>query len=280
MMDGRIGAIRDALDEAGFQDVALMSYATKFASACYGPYREAIGTDDQPGTRDAETMRHAKSRFLAHMSHELRNPLTPLKGLLQIALQQQESDGEVDRQLLVKSLKQVDRLTKLVDGLLDLSRLETGRLSYAKQPTELCEMLEEFMGSWRTRHGQERFVMDLPARPITLELDAAGFEQVLNNLLDNALRFSPEDEPITMRVRLEGEHVVIEVEDHGVGLNEATAKRVFERFYQGDNSATRSGSLGLGLYISRKIVEEHNGKISIRSERGERTVVEVSLPLR
>ena len=109
---------------------------------------------------------------------------------------------------------------------------------------------------------------------------AAGFEQVLNNLLDNALRFSPEDEPITMRVRLEGEHVVIEVEDHGVGLDEATAKRVFERFYQGDNSATRSGSLGLGLYISRKIVEEHNGKISIRSERGERTVVEVSLPLR
>lgn len=221
-----------------------------------------------------------KDEFISIASHELRNPLTPLKGLLQIALQQQESDGEVDRQLLVKSLKQVDRLTKLVDGLLDLSRLETGRLSYAKQPTELCEMLEEFMGSWRTRHGQERFVMDLPARPITLELDAAGFEQVLNNLLDNALRFSPEDEPITMRVRLEGEHVVIEVEDHGVGLDEATAKRVFERFYQGDNSATRSGSLGLGLYISRKIVEEHNGKISIRSERGERTVVEVSLPLR
>ena len=116
--------------------------------------------------------------------------------------------------------------------------------------------------------------------PITLELDAAGFEQVLNNLLDNALRFSPEDEPIIMRARQDGEHVFLEVEDHGVGLDEETAQRVFERFFQGDNSAKRSGSLGLGLYISHKIVEEHNGNISIRSERGERTVVEVSLPLR
>jgi signal transduction histidine kinase len=221
-----------------------------------------------------------KDEFISIASHELRNPLTPLKGLLQIALQQHENEGEVDRQLLVKSLKQVDRLTKLVDGLLDLSRLETGRLSFAKQSTDLCEMLEEFIVSWRSRHGDDRFILDIPDKPITLELDAAGFEQVLNNLLDNALRFSPEDEPIIMRARQDGEHVFLEVEDHGVGLDEETAQRVFERFFQGDNSAKRSGSLGLGLYISHKIVEEHNGNISIRSERGERTVVEVSLPLR
>ena len=221
-----------------------------------------------------------KDEFISIASHELRNPLTPLKGLLQIALQQHEHDGSVDRQLLTKSLKQVDRLTKLVDGLLDLSRLETGRLSFAKHSIDLVAWLDEIMSIWRGRHRDDRFQLECERTPILLEVDAAGLEQVLNNLLDNALKFSPENTPITVRLFTTSHHATLQVEDMGVGLDAEAASKVFERFYQGKNAIRSGGSLGLGLYISRKIVREHDGSISLRSERGERTVVEVSLPLR
>lgn len=246
---------------------------------------------DRPGEDEALymcmmrdiTARHEreqrKDEFLSVASHELRGPLTPLKGLLQIARQQHEQGRPVDGQLLTKALGQIERLRRLVDGLLDLSRMETGRLTFTPQPTDLVELVREQVELWCARHGHGRFELDLPEAPLIMELDASGIGQVLNNLLDNALKFSPEDEAIRVGLSTESDPwVTLTIEDHGVGLDPELGERVFERFFQGPN-AISAGSLGLGLFISRKIIQEHNGKIKFRSYNGERTVVEVLLPM-
>lgn len=229
------------------------------------------------------TQRHAreqkKGEFLSVVSHELRNPMTPLRGLLQIAISQQQSGQEIPTALLPKALSQVERLTRLVDGLLDVSRFETGKFSFTKQRTDLTHLIDELASSWVSRHGAERFALTLPNAPIFLEIDAAGIEQVLNNLLDNALKFSDDGSVIELSLDADAEHATLTVRDTGVGIETHELERIVEQFYQASEGLGASGSLGLGLYISHKIVTEHRGEISFTSVRGEWTRVEVCLPL-
>lgn len=229
------------------------------------------------------TQRHAreqkKGEFLSVVSHELRNPMTPLRGLLQIAISQQQSGQDIPVALLPKALSQVERLTRLVDGLLDVSRFETGKFSFTKQRTDLTHLIDELASSWVSRHGAERFALTLPHAPLFLDIDAAGIEQVLNNLLDNALKFSDEDSVIELSLESDTEHATLTVCDQGVGIDADELERIIEQFYQSSEGLGASGSLGLGLYISHKIVTEHRGKITFSSVRGEWTRVEVCLPL-
>ncbi len=218
-----------------------------------------------------------RDEMLSIASHELRNPLTPLKGLLQIALQQRERDEDVDGSLLRKAEHQVQRLGKLVDGLLDLSRVETGRLVQARTRIDLGKLVLTHVSSL----GEARARTHVRAREgdVFVLGAASNLEQVVGNLLDNALKYSPNDTLVSVGLEVDGPRAVLTIEDHGVGMSEEERERVFERFYRAPAGRAKVGGLGLGLYITRRIIQEHDGLIQVSSELGCGTVVEVSLPV-
>ncbi len=221
-----------------------------------------------------------KGDLLSIASHELRNPLTPLRGLLHMIKQDYQQSGHIETDLLHKAQNQVERLVKLVDGLLDVSIVETGKFSYSKKSHDLRELVDELIAGWCIRHGDERFELELPIQPLTLNIDAAGIEQVLHNLLDNAIKHSPEERPIRVSLHKQKDEAILRVEDRGKGFAMENSKKLFNRFTQGQNMTPRHGSLGLGLYVCKRIVEEHGGTICIDSAVNQGTTVAVSLPLR
>lgn len=222
-----------------------------------------------------------KGDLLSIASHELRNPLTPLRGLLQMLQHECQQTGQVNPELIFKAQNQVERLVKLVDGLLDLSIVETGKFSYSKKNHDLREILDELLAGWCIRHGDERFELELPASPLHVHVDAAGIEQVINNLLDNAIKHSPEEKPIVIKLqRLDEEgQARVEIQDRGTGFHVQSSEHLFERFTQGQNTTPRHGSLGLGLYICKRIIEEHRGQIVLTSTPTKGTTVVVTLPM-
>ena len=219
-----------------------------------------------------------KEDLLSIASHELRNPLTPLKGLLQLAMQQHEEDREVDYSLLQKAEAQVSRLVRLANTLLDVSRMESGRMTLQLEPLDISSVLDDLLGVWVARYGQERFQISLPQTPCVLMLDISAFEQVLSNLLDNAIKHSPSHEPIFVTARAQERQVEIIIEDRGVGIERARLPMLFKRFYQAEPQQRARAGLGLGLYICQKIIQEHQGQISIESDRGGPTIVRLRLP--
>lgn len=219
-----------------------------------------------------------KEELLSVASHELRNPLTPLKGLLQLAMQQHEEDKEVDFSLLQKAEAQVSRLVKLANTLLDVSRLESGRLDLQLERHDLVSTLEDLLAVWLMRYGQDRFQLSLPSTPCMVKLDLAAFEQVLSNILDNAIKYSPSHETIFITLRTLAGQCELLVEDRGVGIEKHKLPMLFKRFYQGESSRRHRGGLGLGLYICQKIMKEHSGAIFIESDKGGPTIVHVQLP--
>jgi signal transduction histidine kinase len=221
-----------------------------------------------------------KGDLLSIASHELRNPLTPLKGLLHMLKQDYQQHGNVQVELIHKAQNQVERLVKLVDGLLDLSIVETGKFSYSKKNHDLRELVDELVAGWCIRHGDERFELEMPMEPLPINIDAAGIEQVLHNLLDNAIKHSPEERPIFIQLTTTQEEAILRVEDRGKGFVMEHSSQLFDRFTQGNNMTPRHGSLGLGLYVCKCIIEEHDGSIRIDSVVNQGTTVVVSLPLR
>ena len=220
-----------------------------------------------------------QKELLSIASHELRNPLTPLKGLLQLAILQHEEENTVDFNLLQKAESQVTRLVRLANTLLDVSRLDSGQLTSQKDIVNVNVALEETINFWIARYGSNRINLSLPDQPGNLRLDLSAFEQVINNLLDNAIKFSPSHEPIFVTLKHVDNHAIIHVEDRGVGIESSHIPHLFKRFYQAEHTKKARGSLGLGLYISHKIVLEHNGTIHIDSKRGGPTTITLTFPL-
>ena len=224
-----------------------------------------------------------KEDVLSIASHELRNPLTPLRGLLQMIDQDHRRHGRIEPDHLHKAQDQVERMVKLVDGLLDLSIVETGRFSYSKTRHDLRELVDELIAERCVRDGDERFALELPGEPLPAWVDAAGIEQVLHNVVDNALKHSPEG--TIVRVVLSADHALgvanLMVRDAGPGFDSEAHPLLFDRFTQGPSALKPGhGSLGLGLYICRRIIEEHEGSIELHSAPGQGTTVAVRLPIR
>jgi signal transduction histidine kinase len=216
----------------------------------------------------------ARAEFIANASHELRTPLFSLGGFLEL-LSDEELDEETRAEFLATMREQVERLTRLASDLLDLSRLDAGRLRVEREPLELedvaRDLVEEFQALARTGD-----------RSLELELDGAAHvlgddERALRigrALVENALRHTPAGTRVVVRAA-DGERPVLEVEDDGPGIPASELGQVFDRFYRGDGSLA-SGS-GLGLAIARELAERMDGRIEVESEPG-RTVFRLLLP--
>ena len=222
-------------------------------------------------------LEHARREFIANASHELRTPLFSLGGHLEL-LVEEDLDDATRREFLGRMREQVDRLTKLAGELLDLSRLDAGRLRVDRDPVDLAQvtelLLEEF-DSLAQGTGHELSRDGVDGNPTGLG-DQQRILQVGRALVENALRHTPAGTHVVVSAGRNGDRVALSVEDDGPGISETAAVQVFERFYRGDTGGRASGS-GLGLAIARELAVAMQGEIELSSEPG-RTVFTFWLP--
>jgi PAS domain S-box-containing protein/excisionase family DNA binding protein len=244
--------------------------------------REELLERERQAREASEAAVRARDEFLSIASHELRNPLATVKGHAQIVLRRFERDGQLDAERATEALRaiacQSDKLHRLIDQLLNVSRLETGKLQLERQKVDVGAVVEQVVSNARARGDDHAISLTAPGS-LEVEVDPLRLEQVLTNLLDNAIKYSPEGGSIEVGVsRSMDDALEIAIRDHGPGVPPEKRPLIFERFYQAHGNGHKSG-LGLGLYVSRQIVELHGGEITAEfpSDGGSRFVV--GLPL-
>lgn len=226
---------------------------------------------------DLAELERQRKELLANVSHELRTPLAALQGNLENLV-----DGvrEPDPALLGAMLRQTERLGRLVEQLLDLSRLEAGQSPMEWATVDVAELLGLAADEARL-HARRVPIRVEAAEGLVIDGDSGRLHQVIANLIDNAVRYSPDGEPVVLAGYAEGDRVVIEVSDRGPGLAPGEATRVFERFHRADDDRSRrTGGAGLGLAIARWIVEMHGGRIEAKTNTPSGCRMVVSLPRR
>lgn len=243
---------------------------------------EAATARERAARLAAEAAAHARDEFLSIAAHELKTPVTGLLATSQILSRKLQKGGAESPSWLRDGLQSIsqqsDRLARLISQVLDVSRLDQKKLVMTRTPTDLVAMADRLVAGFRARASKHEFSLQADAG-FTAEIDPVGIEQVLSNLLDNAVKYSPDGGGIEVEVRGSGsDQARISVRDHGLGIPLEKREAIFERFYQAHSDDHRSG-LGLGLYICRQIVAQHNGAITVEfpSDGGTRFVV--TLPL-
>jgi two-component system, OmpR family, sensor histidine kinase VicK len=230
--------------------------------------------------REAREAIRVRDDFLTIASHELKTPLTPLSLRLASLQRRLERREPVDPSLLRQARQHLARLTALINDLLDASRIEAGRLSLRFQPLRLDAQVEHLLGHLESEDEQRRIDYPPPPRPVRIRGDPYRLEQVFSNLLENALKYSPRDSRVEVRLEEHDGFALLSVRDEGIGIPKDQQEHLFERYFRARNvSVTSYGGLGLGLYISRDIVERHGGRIWVESEVGRGSTFYVALPL-
>ncbi|MFL5351104.1 ATP-binding protein [Archangium sp.] len=230
--------------------------------------------------REAQDAIRVRDDFLTIASHELKTPLTPLALRLASLERRLERREQVDPALLRHARQHLVRLAALINDLLDASRIEAGRLALHLEPTGLDTLVERALTSMDAERGQHRIEYSHPAEPVRIRGDAYRLEQVIANLLENALKYSPGDSTVRVTLEVRGDFVLLAVADEGIGIPRDQQEQLFERYFRARNvSVTSYGGLGLGLYISRDIVERHGGRIWVESEVGRGATFYVALPM-
>ena len=210
----------------------------------------------------AETDR-VRRDLVANVSHELRTPITALQAVLENIV---DGVAEPDRETMETMLAQVERLGRLVQQLLDLSRLESGTLALDKRQFEIEPMLDLALRETRLHAGDISLSVEIEPRPFSIDADDERLHQVVANLVANAVRHSPPDGHVIVRAIARPDGAQLEVIDDGPGIPAEEATRVFERFYRADSArSSRDGGSGLGLAIAQWIVELHGGDIRVEN---------------
>jgi PAS domain S-box-containing protein len=231
---------------------------------------------------DAEMANRAKDNFLALLSHELRTPLHSMRGWLSMVSNGLLNDEQRERALDV-ILRGIDSQNALVEDLLDVSRIVSGKMSIVHEKISLVSVISNVIEQMRpaTAEHQIDLSTDIDTSGDELVGDAVRLQQIVSNLINNAIKYTPPGGQINVSLKRSGENAVIEVRDTGVGIDPEMAARIFERFEQGDASSRRQfGGLGLGLTIARHLTELHGGNIEVESEgTGKGAAFRVTLPL-
>jgi heavy metal sensor kinase len=227
-------------------------------------------------TRLDDAFRNSK-RFVADASHELRTPLTVLRGDLEHLVRQASAPDLRDR--LGSLLEEVERLTKIVERLFALSRLDAGEAQAEWVPVDLGELVSTTADQMSLLAEDKRIAIDWDtAQRVTVQGDRARLKQVVVNLLDNAIQYTPEGGAIHLRVHAANGHALLDVADTGVGIPSGAMARVFERFFRVDETRSREGGAGLGLAIVQSICHAHGGTVEVESAIGRGSRFRVRLP--
>ena len=245
--------------------------------------RERLLASTQEARARAEAAVRARDDFLSIAAHELKTPITSIYGFAQVMLRQFAKTGSFDPARMTRAMEtmvqQSKRLTKLTEQLLNLSRLESGKLVLTREEVDLAPLVESFVDTIRHSH-PERTIEFHNGERVRALVDPLRLEQVVTNLVDNALKFSPDESSVEIDVDMNDSYWArVAVRDYGIGIPAEKQRHIFERFFQA-HAAGHYGGMGIGLFVSRQIVEMHGGSISVEQpeDGGSRFVVQ--LPVR
>jgi signal transduction histidine kinase len=229
----------------------------------------------------AEQAVQERDEFLSVAAHELKTPITSLRGFVQLVLRQFSKGIYPDIEQLQHSFKTIDeksiKLTQLINQLLDISRIHNGRLTLEIQHTDLCQIVQSVLFTLHIDENRHPIKLIAP-EILPVMVDPLRIEQVVMNLVDNAVKYSPDGGLITIRLGKDHNSVCLSVTDSGIGIPSEYREKIFDRFYRADNHKHLSG-MGLGLYISHQIVKLHGGNLSAEFPEGGGTRFIVSLPV-
>ena len=212
-----------------------------------------------------------RSDFVARVSHELRTPLGLIRLYSETLEMGRTTDPEKQKEYLQAITKESERLTHLINNILNFSQIEARKKHYQLINTPLGDVIEQSVESIRYHMERNGFVLNTeiaPNLPVVL-CDRDAMELALYNLLSNAMKYSSENKSVLVRAYRDGREVILEVEDHGIGIPKDQQKRIFQEFYRVDDPMVRkTGGSGLGLAVARHIVEGHKGRIEVHSQPG------------
>jgi len=251
-------------------------------------YAQAIPFKDEQGNitawigtsidiDDQKKQLERKDEFIGVASHELKTPLTSLKGYLQL-MKQQENLPDPVKSFISKANISLVKLERLVDELLDVSRIKAGKLEFSKHIFDLAELVNLCVENSGIMYPLFTIKKELQGNLMIMG-NEERIEQVFMNLINNAVKYSPESKEIVVRTESDGKSAKVSVIDFGVGMSEQDQKLVFERFYRANGNNYLTPGLGMGLYIASEIVKEHNGEIKVESRLNEGSVFSFLLPL-
>jgi PAS domain S-box-containing protein len=244
--------------------------------------RDRLLAREQAARAEAEAAVRLRDQFLSVAAHELRTPLTSLMGqaqLFQRRAVRERQLNERDQRTLQIINQQVSRLNKMVSALLDVSRLELGQLSIEHAPVDICALVRRVVAEVRPTVEDRTIHLDCPVEPIVVWGDELRLEQVVQNLIQNALKYSQPPEPVSVGLTSEAGRVCVAVRDRGMGIPAEALPHLFQRFYRADNVEERQISgMGIGLYVVREIVTLHDGEITVESVEGVGSTFMVCLP--
>jgi signal transduction histidine kinase len=247
---------------------------------------EAANRDLEIEIAERKRLEQQKDEFLAVASHELRTPLTAIKAYAQVALNavSKMGDERTTRSLRIVAEKS-DQLAQLISEMLDVSRIEHGILPLQREPFDLSELVNEVVGSLQLTAPDFTFNMDVPAAPAIVNADRLRIEQVVANLIENAVKYtsklSRDNCRIEISVRQGGDEVIASVQDHGVGIPADQQPKVFSRFFRASNVTSARypyPGMGLGLFISHDIISRHGGRIWVESTGDQGSTFSFALP--
>jgi two-component system sensor histidine kinase VicK len=231
---------------------------------------------------EQEQIDQERREFVANVSHELRTPLTTMKSYLEALADGAIEDEELAKKFLSVTQNETERMIRLVNDLLQLSKLDAKDTAFNIERVNYIAFFEDIIERFElSKTNKLEFIRKLPKRPIYAYIDPDKMTQVIDNIISNAIKYSPEGGTITFKVMVKGGHIVTMIKDQGVGIPKENLSKIFERFYRVDRARSRKlGGTGLGLAIAKEIVAAHGGEIWADSEWNKGTTIYFTLPLK
>ena len=220
-----------------------------------------------------------KDEFIGIASHELKTPLTSLKGYLQLisSYKRDELPSAVN-QYIAKANTSLNKLQRLINDLLDVSKIQAGKLEYAFTKFNITDLIKACIENAEHIHPENNFIIR-DGKDYTVDGNPERLEQVVMNLINNAVKYSPQNKDVIIYITDHDDNVRVSVTDFGIGLSAEQQERIFERFYRVEDKKYTTSGLGMGLYISAEIITYHNGNIGVESEAGKGSTFYFELPL-
>jgi signal transduction histidine kinase len=244
--------------------------------------RQVLLERERDARAQAEAAVRLREQFLAIASHELKTPLTALIGYGQTFQMRARRAGDLserDARSLERILAQADRLHHMINALLDVSRIEQGRLRLERGMLDLGALACQTVAEIQTMSSQQRFDIQCPDTPLWITGDPLRLEQVLYNLLGNAMKYSPDGGPISVSITAQDDTVSVAIRDEGIGIPARDLPHLFERFFRASNvSVDNISGVGIGLYVVHEIVALHGGTVTVESQEGHGSTFTICLP--
>ncbi|MGH9458029.1 MAG: sensor histidine kinase [Thermoanaerobaculia bacterium] len=285
-------AVRNAAVHAAF-DAALRGVATtRLVTIERGPEERHVNLHVTPVTGSHEIaavalfvdvtrvsrLERVRRDFLTDFSHEVRTPLAGLRSAAE-TLERGGVSAADEQRLRAIVARQLDRLERLVDDLAELNRIEAGDLQLRKQPVDLAVLLRDVAADFRERAAQRSVALECGTEPAVAEIDPQRVQQIVSNLVDNAIKFSPPGGLVRLESSIRGPHAIVAVHDSGEGIPPGERERIFHRFYRIDKSRSQEvPGMGLGLAIVKHLTALHGGTVEVTSEPGKGSRFTVILP--